>query len=80
MTETAETSMAMYDLNFFSYDDVAENRKEGEDSRHGRFAVDHEEGNMVDLEAIGEIADSSPTLISMGDNDYLVTSVDEFGR
>lgn len=80
MTETTEASMAMYDLNFFSYDDVAENRKEGEDGRHGRFAVDHEKRNVVDLEAIGKIANPRPTPIGVGDDDYLVTSVDEFGR
>ena len=80
MTEAAEASMAMYNLDFFSYNDVTENGKEGEDSRHGRFAVDHEEGNVVDLQAVGKIANPCPTLISMGDNDYLVTSVDELGR
>ena len=80
MTQTAKTGVAMHNFNFFSYDDIPEDWEKGKDSGHCRFSIDDEEGNVVDLEAIGKIANPSPTLVSMGDDDYLMTAVDEFGR
>lgn len=58
---------------------VAEDGKEGEDGGEGGLAVYHKEGDMVDFEAVGEIADSRATLVGMGYDDDFVTAVDKFG-
>ena len=70
----------MHYLDLFSDDDVAKDWKEGEDSRHCGLAVDDQEGDMVDLETIGKVSDPSPTGVSMCDNDYFVTAIDQLGR
>lgn len=72
--------MTMDNLNLFANDDVPEYWKEGEDSRERRLAVDDEEGNVVDFEAIGEISDPRAASVGMGDDHDLVTAVDEFAR
>lgn len=64
----------------FAYDNIAENGEKGEDGRKTGRPVKHEEGNMIDLEAIGEIAHASATLISMRDDDDFVTPVPQLRR
>jgi hypothetical protein len=77
MAEAAQTCMTMYDFNLLSNDDVAKDWEEGEDSRKGGCAVDYEEWNMIDLEAIGEVSDSSSSFVCVGYNNDLMSSVDE---
>lgn len=76
--ETTETAMTMDNLNLFANDDVPEYGKEGEDCRERCLAVDNEEGNVVDFEAIGEVSDPCAASIGMGDYHDFVTAVDEF--
>lgn len=78
MTEAAQTSMTMHDLDFLPEYDVSKNGKEGEDSRHGRLAVHDEKRDVVDFEAICEIADACPALVCVGNNDNLVASINQF--
>ena len=80
MAQAAETGVAMDDVNLLTNDNVAEDGEEGEDGREGRLAINNKEGHMVDLETIGQIADSSATLVLMGDDDDLVASVNELLR
>lgn len=68
----------MYDLYALSDDNVSEDWKEGEDGRKGGFAVDDEEGYMINLQTVGEISDSCATLVGMGDDYDFVSAVYEF--
>ena len=77
MAHTAQTCVTMHNLYLLSYDNVAEYWKEGKDSWHCRFSVYDEERDMVDLEAIRKISDSSPSFVSMGDDDYFMTPVNK---
>ena len=70
--------MAMYNLDLLADYNVAEHGEKGEYRGHGRLAVDHEEGDVVDLEAIGEVAHAGAALVSMSDDYDLVTAVYEF--
>lgn len=79
MTKGTETSMAMNNLNFFSYDDVAEDGKEGKYSWHSRLSIDDKKWDVIDFEAIGKISYTSTAFICMGDDDHFMTAVDEFG-
>lgn len=77
-TEATETGMAVDNLNLLSNHDIAENREEGKDGREGRFSVDHEEGDVVDLEAIGEVPNTRAALVCVCDDDHFMSSVDQF--
>lgn len=78
MTQAAQTGVSVNNLNAFSNDDIAEDWKEGEDGREGGLAVNDEEGNVVDLQSVCEISDSSAAFVGMGDDDNFVASINEF--
>jgi hypothetical protein len=78
IAQTAQTGMAVYDLDALPNDDVAEDGKEGEDGRKGRLAVYDQKGHVVDFEAIGEVPHASPASVGVSDDDHLVAAVDEF--
>lgn len=61
--------MSMDDLYTLSDDYVSEDGEKGEDGRKGSLAINDEERYVVDLEAIGQVSDSSATLVGVG-NDY----------
>ena len=69
----------MHDFNPLADHNIAKDWKKREDSRHGRLSIYDEEGNMVYLEAVGEISDSTTTFIGVGDYHHLVTSIDKLG-
>lgn len=78
VTQAAETGVPMDNLNALADDNVAEDREEGEDGGKGRFAVDDQEGNVVDLEPIGQVAYALSAGIGVC-NDYdFMSAVDEF--
>ncbi len=54
-----------------------EDGEEGEDGGEGGLAVDDEEGDVVDLEAVGEVADAFAIVMGVGDDDDLVAAVYE---
>ena len=70
--------MAVYDFYPFAYDDVAEYWKEGEDCGKRSFAVDYEEGHIVDLQPVREVSDACSAGIRVRNNYYFVTAVNEF--
>jgi hypothetical protein len=78
VAQTAKTSMTVYDLDPFAYDDIAKHREEGEDGWEGSLAVDDEEWYIVDLEAIREVAHPCSPGICMSDDYDLVSAIDEF--
>lgn len=69
--------MAVNDVDLLTDDDVAEYWKEGEDGGKACRAVDDEEGHVVDLEPIGEVANAFPVVVCMSNDDNLVASIDE---
>ena len=78
VAQTAETSMAVHNLDPFAYDNVAEYWEEGEDGGEGSLAVDDEEGYVVDLQTVGEISHSCSAGICVCDDYHFVASIDEF--
>jgi hypothetical protein len=78
IAEVAETGMAVHYLDLLADDDVPEDGEEGEHGGERSLAVDGPEGDVVDFEAIGEVADSLASLEGVGDDDDLVATVDEF--
>ena len=70
--------MTMNNLNLFANDDIAEYGEEREERRHRGLAVDDEEGDMVDFEAVGEVAYAGAAFIGVGYDDDFVAAVDEF--
>ena len=79
MTQTAQTSMPMHNLNLLSKYDIPKDREEGKDSRESSFPVDDKERHMIDLEAVGQISNTRSPFIRVGDDDDFVATVDELG-
>lgn len=77
VAETAETSMAMDNLDALADANVSEDGEEGEDGGKGGVAIDLEEGHVVDLDAVGQIADALAVVVGVSDDDDLVAAVDE---
>ncbi len=80
MAQATETGMAVDNLDLLPYNDVSKDGKEGEDGRERGFAVYDEERNVVDLQAVGKVADAGAAFVGMGDDYDLVAAVDELGR
>ena len=80
MTHTTQTSVSMYNLNLLPYDNVSKDRKERKHRGHSAFAINNKERNMIDLEAIREVAYSGPTLICVSDDNDFMATVYELGR
>lgn len=78
MAEIAKACMAMHNLDLLSNDDIAEYRKEREDSRKGCLPVNNEERYMIDFETICQIVNTSPSFICMSDDDDFMAAIDEF--
>ena len=79
MAQTAQTGMPMHNLNLLPQHDIPENRKKGKHGRERGFSVNDKEGHVVDLEAVGEIADAGAAFVGVGDDDDFVAAVDELG-
>lgn len=77
VAQTAETAVTMNNLDALTNADVAEDGEEGKYCGEGGLAVDDEEGHVVNLEAIGEVADALAVVVGVGDDDDLVAAVDE---
>lgn len=77
LTQGAHCSMTVYNLDALSNDDVAEERKEGEDGGEGRRPVDDGKRDMEDLDAVGKVPNTLPILVRMGNYNDLVSTVDQ---
>lgn len=77
VAQTAETGMAVDYLYVLPDDDVPEGREEGEDGGEGGLAVDDEEGDVIDLESVGQIAYTGSALVGVCDDDDFVAAVYE---
>jgi len=76
MAQTTKTGMAVYDADVFADDDVSKYREEGEDGRKGGFAVYDPEGDVVDFQAVGQVANASPASVGVCYDDDFVAAVD----
>jgi hypothetical protein len=70
--------MSVNDIYVFSNDDITEYREKREDGGERRLSVDDEEGNVVDLKAVGEVAHAMTGLVGMGYYYYFMAAVPEF--
>jgi hypothetical protein len=80
MAKTAQTRVAMYNLNLLSNDNIPEDGEEREDGWEGRCSIDDEKWNVVDFEAIRKISHSSPPIVCMSDDYDFVASINELRR
>jgi len=68
----------MNDLYLFTNHDIPEKGEEGENCRHGRLAINDEEGNVVHFETIGKISNSGSPFVCMSDDNDFMPAVDQF--
>lgn len=78
MAKTAETTMAVNNLYALPDTDISEDGKEGKDSGKSGGTVDDKEGDVVDFDAVGKVSDTFAIVVGVGDDDDLVTAIDEF--
>jgi hypothetical protein len=71
--------MPMYNGDLLAYEDVSEDWEAGEDCRKCCGAIDDEEWDMIDFEAIREIPYTGSPLICVCYNDDFVSTINEFG-
>ena len=79
MAKAAQACVTVHNFNLFSDYDVSKNWKKGEDGWKSGFSIDDEERYMIHFEPIGQISDTSSSLVGMCDDDHLVAAIDEFG-
>lgn len=71
--------MAVNDIDLFSDDDVSKHREEREDGGESRCAVNDEKWDVVDFQAVREVANASAALICVRYDYDFVSSIDELG-
>lgn len=79
MAKAAQACVAMNDLYLFPYDHIPKDREERKHSWHSSFPVDDQEGDVVDLQSVGEVVYTGSTIVRVGYNDNLVPTVDQLG-
>lgn len=67
----------MHDVDLFSYYNVSEYGKEGEDGGKSGRAIDDPERHIVNLETIGQVPNTLSVIVGVGYDHNLVASVDE---
>ena len=77
VAQAAQAPVAVDDFYPLPNEDVSEDGKEGEDGGEGGLAVDDEEGHVVDLEPVGEMADALAVVVRMRDDDDFVSPVNQ---
>lgn len=70
--------MTMDNLNLFSYKDIAEHREKRKHCWEGCFTVDHEERNVIDFEAVGEISHTRSAFVCVCNYDDFMPPVNQF--
>jgi len=80
MAETAQTCMAMYNLDLLPDDYVSEDWKEGEHCREGRGSIYDQKRYVINLETVCKISNTSPSFVRVCYYDHFMPSVYEFCR
>lgn len=70
--------MSVDDIDILSNDDIPEYREERKYCWKRRLSIDDEEWDIIDLEAIGEVAHAMAGLVRMCYDYYLVATIPEF--
>jgi hypothetical protein len=78
IAQATKAGMAVHYLDALANDDVAEDGKEGEDGWERGLAIDDQEWNVVDFEAIREVSYACSARIGVGNHNHLVASINEF--
>jgi hypothetical protein len=79
MAETAQTCVAMHNLDLLAYDNIPEDWEEGEYGGKAGGAVHDQERDMVDFEAVCEVTDAGSSFVGVRDDDDFMAAVDELG-
>lgn len=78
MAQATKTGMSVYNLDALADYNIAKDGEEGEDGGEGCLAIDDPEGDVVDLEAIGQVSHAFPAGIGMCDDNNFMSPIDEF--
>lgn len=78
MTEVAQASVPVHNLNSLPNDYVAKDGEEGKDGGEGSLAVDGPEGDVVRLDAVGQVSNASSSGICVCDDDDFMATINEF--
>ena len=78
VAQAAETGMSVDYLYTFANDDIPKNGEKREDGRESRLSVDDEKGNIIDFQAICEVAYTSPAFVGVRYNDDFVSAIYKF--
>jgi hypothetical protein len=78
VAQATKTGMSVYDLDALANYNIAKDGEEREDGREGGLAVDDPEGNVVDLEAVGQVSYARSASIGVCDDYDFVPAIDEF--
>ena len=70
--------MAVYYLYLLANYNVPKHGKEGKYGGQCRLPVNNKEGDMVDFQPVGEISNTGPSFICVGDDDDFMSAVNEF--
>jgi hypothetical protein len=78
MAQATKTGMSVYDLDALADHDVSKDGEKREDGREGGLAVDDPEGDVIDLETVGQVSHTRAACIGVcNDNDF-VSAINEF--
>ena len=69
--------MTVYNADLFSYDNVAEQRKERKYGWKSTFAIYYKERYMVDFQAICKVPNTRSAFVCMSDDYHFVATVDQ---
>ena len=76
IAEIAQTCMSMHNLHFFPDNDVAKDGEERENRGKGGFAIDDEEWDVINFDAICQIPYPCSVCVGMREHDDLVPTID----
>lgn len=78
MAQTTQTRMSMHNLNLFPQHNVPKDREEAKHCWKGRGSIDDQKWDMIDLDAVCEVADAGSSFVCVCDDYDFVPAVYEF--
>lgn len=77
MAQITQTPMPMHNIDLLADNNIPKHREKGKHRWEGGLPVDHVEGDMIHLQAVGEVAYSVAPAIGMCYDHYFVAAIDE---